>query len=136
MSHYHRVDIALDTIPYNGGTTTFDALWMGVPCVALEGDSAAARMGSTILTAFDRPQWVARTAAAYVAIVCALARDLPLRQQERTTQRARMQRTPLCDELGTTRALESAFEQMYDLWLAGTPACSATSQHPPHGPTN
>ena len=119
MGHHNRVDIGLDTLPYNGGTTTFDALWMGVPCVALEGDSAAARMGSVLLKAFDRPQWVAGNEEEYVAIVCALARDVEYRQTERKSQRARMEVSPLCDAIGATRALEVAFERMHDMWLAG-----------------
>jgi predicted O-linked N-acetylglucosamine transferase (SPINDLY family) len=60
MALYDRLDIALDTIPFNGGTTTFDALWMGVPMVALEGNWVGEMLGSSVLKAFDRPEWVAR----------------------------------------------------------------------------
>jgi len=119
MDLYNRLDVALDTIPFNGGTTAFDALWMGVPLVTLEGNTTASRMGSHVLKAFERPQWVARNEEEYVAIVCALAHDVEYRKGERKTQRARMERSVLCDAIGTTRALEEAFEKMYDIWFAG-----------------
>ena len=76
-------------------------------------------MGSVLLKAFDRPQWVAGNEEEYVAIVCALARDVEYRQTERKSQRARMEVSPLCDAIGATRALEVAFERMHDMWLAG-----------------
>jgi predicted O-linked N-acetylglucosamine transferase (SPINDLY family) len=119
MDLYNRLDIALETIPYNGGTTAFDALWMGVPLAGLEGNWAGGRMGSILLKAFDRPEWVARDEAEYVSIVCKLARDVEERKRQRREQRARMQLSPLCDAKGMTRSLEGAFEAMFDIWVAG-----------------
>jgi predicted O-linked N-acetylglucosamine transferase (SPINDLY family) len=119
MDRYNRLDIALETIPFNGGTTAFDTLWMGVPLVGIEGSRAGGRMGSLILKAFDRPDWVARDEADYVSIVCRLARDLEERKKQRQGQRARMELSPLCDEKGITRSLEEGFEAMFDAWLAG-----------------
>ena len=73
MALYDRLDIALDTIPFNSGTTAFDALWMGVPLVALEGNRVSGRMASSIVRALGRPEWSAQTEEDYVSIVCALA---------------------------------------------------------------
>jgi protein O-GlcNAc transferase len=121
MVLYDRLDIALDTVPFNSGTTAYDALWMGVPLVALEGDWLGGRMGSGILTAFGLPQWIAQDAEQYAAIVAALARDVEGRRALRQTQRARMAAGPLCDAKGMARVLEDAFVAMYDRWLATAP---------------
>lgn len=92
---------------------------MGVPLVALEGTWTGGRMGSSVLKSLGRPEWIAQTPADYVRIVAALARNLPLRRTLRQTQRDQMAQSPLCDGRGLTRALEDAFETMYDRWLAG-----------------
>ena len=116
MTLYDRLDIALDTIPLNSGTTAFDALWMGVPLVALEGDWMGARMSNTILKALGKPEWVAQSEDEYVEIVTALAQDVEGRKSLRAAQRALMAGSPLCDAKGLTRALEAAFESRFDLW--------------------
>jgi protein O-GlcNAc transferase len=119
MVLYDRLDIALDTVPFNSGTTAYDALWMGVPLVTLEGDWLGGRMGTGILTAFGRPQWIAQNATEFVAIVVALARDGEGRSTLRRTQRARMAAGPLCDARAMATALEDAFVAMYARWAAG-----------------
>jgi len=116
MALYDRLDIALDTIPLNSGTTAFDALWMGVPLVALEGNWMGGRMTSTILRSLGKLEWVAQNEDEYAAIVVALARDVVGRRSLRATQRTLMANSPLCDAKGLTRALEDAFERMFDLW--------------------
>jgi protein O-GlcNAc transferase len=118
MVLYDRLDIALDTVPFNSGTTAYDALWMGVPLVALEGDWLGGRIGSGILTAFGQPEWIAQDAAQYAAIVAALARDVEGRRALRRTQRARMAAGPLCDAKAMTTALQDAFVAMYNRWVA------------------
>jgi protein O-GlcNAc transferase len=118
MVLYDRLDIALDTVPFNSGTTAYDALWMGVPLVALEGDWVGGRMGSGILTAFGQPEWIAQDAAQYAAIVVALARDVEGRRALRRNQRARMAAGPLCDAKAMATALQDAFVAMYNRWLA------------------
>ena len=125
MVLYDRLDIALDTVPFNSGTTAYDALWMGVPLVALEGDWVGGRMGSGILTAFGQPQWIAQDAAQYAAIVAVLARDVEGRRALRQTQRARMAAGPLCDAKAMATALEDAFVAMYNRWLATARVSSA-----------
>lgn len=117
MALYDRFDIALDTIPFNSGTTALDALWMGVPLVALEGDRVCGRMASSIVTAVGHPEWSARTEEEYVSLVCVLARDVEGRRQLRRTLRASMLSSELCDGKGLARTLEDAFDAMYDRWL-------------------
>jgi protein O-GlcNAc transferase len=119
MVLYDRLDIALDTIPFNSGTTAFDALWMGVPLVALEGNWSGGMMASSILKAFDRREWIAEDEAEYVSIVCTLARDVESRKSQRKSQRSRMHLSPLCDAKATARSMENALEGMYDQWIAG-----------------
>ena len=117
MSAYDNLDIALDTIPLNSGTTAFDALWMGVPLVALEGNWMGGRMSSAILTSMGRAEWVARDEEQYASIVVALAHDVAGRRSLRASQRSLMAGSALCDAVGLTRALEEAFEALYDRWL-------------------
>jgi predicted O-linked N-acetylglucosamine transferase (SPINDLY family) len=115
MSLYDRVDIALDPVGgVGGGTTTCDALWMGVPVITLAGDRMATRMTASMLTAIGRPEWIARDEAEYVAKVVALARDVDRRTALRSEQRARMAASPLCDAPGLARALEAAFAAMVE----------------------
>ena len=116
MAMYDRLDIALDPIPLNSGTTAFDALWMGVPLVGLEGNWMGGRMTEAILKALGKPEWVAQNEDEYVAIVAALARDVEGRRSLRATQRALMLGSPLCDAQGLARALEDAFTAMFDQW--------------------
>lgn len=73
MRRYHEIDIALDPFPYNGGTTTAHALFMGVPVVALEGAYFCGRMGASLLAAANRPEWLAKTIDDYVAVAARLA---------------------------------------------------------------
>src|SRR5205814_10653812 len=76
LAAYGRVDIALDTFPYGGTTTTCEALWMGVPVVTLAGRSHASRVGASLLTRIGEPALIADSPAAYVAAAVALARDV------------------------------------------------------------
>jgi predicted O-linked N-acetylglucosamine transferase (SPINDLY family) len=128
MLLYNRLDIALDTIPFNSGTTAFDALWMGVPLITLDGNWLGGTLASSVVRAFDRPEWVAQDAEQYVSIVRSLARDLAGRKELRRNQRARMLASTLCDAKGMARALEEAFEAMYDRWIDGRDRSIATGQ--------
>jgi predicted O-linked N-acetylglucosamine transferase (SPINDLY family) len=121
MVLYDRLDIALDTIPFNSGTTAFDALWMGVPLVALEGNWGGGRMTSSYLEAFGRLDWVAQNEDEYASIVRSLARNVELRKRLRGSQRAVMAASPLCNGRSLAAAIGAAFEAMYDRWMAGTP---------------
>ena len=118
MSMYDRLDIALDPIPLNSGTTAFDALWMGVPLVSLQGDWMGGRMSSTILRALGKREWVVHSEAEYVSTVAALARDVEGRRALRAQQRSLMAGSSLCDAKALARALEDAFEGMLEDWAA------------------
>jgi len=119
MRLYDRVDIALDTVPANSGTTAFDALWMGVPLIALEGTRVCSRMAASIVKVLGKPEWIARTEDEYVSIVSALAGDVEGRVQLRQNLRSTMKNSELCDGKGLARSLEDAFEAMHDQWLRG-----------------
>jgi len=117
MALYDRLDIALDTIPFNSGTTAFDALWMGVPLVALKGDRVCGRMACSIVTALGHPDWAAASEEEYAVIVRKLAADVEGRKALRQSQRKTMMHSTLCDAKGLARSLEEALEAMYEKWL-------------------
>jgi predicted O-linked N-acetylglucosamine transferase (SPINDLY family) len=113
MAYYNRVDIALDPVgAVGGGTTTCDALWMGVPVIALEGDRMASRMTASMLNAIERPEWIAHSEAEYIDKVVAVARDVEHRKAIRPAQRARMANSPLCDGVGLAKSLEQVYFDM------------------------
>ncbi len=106
------VDIALDTFPYNGGTTTFDVLWMEVPLVALAGERSVSRSGVSILSTLQMPELIAGSDDEYVATNVRLAAGNGWRRALRETLRTRMQQSPLMDAPRFTRNLEDAFRRM------------------------
>ncbi len=118
MAYYSRLDIALDPVGgLGGGTTTCDALWMGVPVITFEGDRMASRMTASMLNAIGHPEWIARTEAEYVDRVVALARDVQQRKTLRLTQRERMALSPLCDAKDLALSLENTYDEMFERWL-------------------
>jgi len=123
MSHmalYDRLDIALDPIgSVGGGTTTCDAMWMGVPVITLSGQSMGKRMTASMLSAIGHSEWIAESKIDYVAKVVAMARDVVHRDSLRFKQREKMRNSPLCDAVGLARALEDAYEEMFDKWWQG-----------------
>lgn len=113
---YGNVDIALDTTPYGGGTTTFEALWMGVPVLTLAGDRPASRSAASILGALGLHEWVAATAEDYVRLALAHAGDSAGLAALRTSLRQRLQRSPLMDEALFARDMEAAYRTMWRAW--------------------
>ena len=97
LSCYSRMHIALDTLPYNGTTTTCEALWMGVPVIALLGDRHASRVSASLLCAAGLQEWVARSEDEFVALAARLASDRTVLQHTRTQLRAQVGASPLCD---------------------------------------
>ena len=110
---YHQVDIALDTFPHNGDTTTCDALWMGVPVVVNTGVNHVGLMGASRLRSVGVEDLVARDNDNYVDIACALANDVPRLEKLRATMRETMKASPLMDAPRFTRNLEAAYENMW-----------------------
>jgi protein O-GlcNAc transferase len=118
MAYYDRLDIALDPIGAMGGvTTTFDALWMAVPVIAMQGNRVASRATAAILGALGHTEWIAHTEAEYIDKVVALARDAEQRKTLRHAQRERMALSPLCDAKGLAVNLENAYNEMFERWM-------------------
>lgn len=113
---YNRVDIALDTFPYNGTTTTCEALWMGVPVVTLVGEHHASRVGLSLLTRLGLEVFAAPTPEDYVKKGCSLAGATETLTKLRASLRQRMQNSPLMDGVAYARAVERGYREMWKRW--------------------
>ena len=118
---YHRIDIGLDTFPYNGHTTSLDSLWMGVPVITLIGQTAVARAGWCQLSNLGLQELAAPTPRQFVNIATDLANDLPRLHALRSTLRQRMEQSPLMDAPKFARGIEAAYQKMWRSY------CSAAS---------
>ncbi len=116
LEYYHRIDIGLDTFPYNGQTTTLDAYWMGVPVVTIVGNMAVARSGMSLARNLGTPQWIADSPEQFVRIAANLAGDIPHLAALRLSLRDDLQRSPLMDAPRFARNMESAFRAMWRRW--------------------
>ena len=110
---YHQVDIALDPFPYNGGTSTCDLLWMGVPLVTLIGNSQVSRLGYSWVSILGYPEWAAKTPQEYVQVAQKLSYDIRALNTIRLGLRATMEKSPLMDGPRFARNLEKAFRGMW-----------------------
>lgn len=119
---YQQVDIALDTHPYSGVTTTFNSLWMGVPVVTLPGQTSASRSTHAIQDTLGLGDWSARSAADYVELAVAKARDLESLAHLRARLRSTLEGSPFMDGPGFTQRLEEAYRAM---WRAHCAAAAA-----------
>jgi protein O-GlcNAc transferase len=113
---YNQIDIALDPFPSNGGTTSMDTLWMGVPLVTLAGDRFSSRMGVTILTNAGLSELIAADEAQYVEIAAALASDDGRLRSLRHNLRERVVQSPLMDQAAFARDMEAAYRGMWQIW--------------------
>ena len=113
LDAYGDVDIALDTFPFNGATTTCEALWMGVPVVTLAGATHPSRMGASILYAAGLSRLVAADDAGYVGIAASLANDLPALSRMRADMRAQLQASRLMDKPGFARDFQDAIDSAF-----------------------
>jgi predicted O-linked N-acetylglucosamine transferase (SPINDLY family) len=114
LGNYHDIDVALDCFPYNGGTTTMEAIWQGVPVLALEGDRWAARTSQSLLRCCDLGRFLAADRESYVALAARLASDraTPDHLHElRRTMRDRLLRSSACDTRTLARGMEDIFRQ-------------------------
>lgn len=119
LAVYQRVDIALDTFPYHGTTTTCDTLWMGVPVLTLAGSNHASRVGVSLLSQLDLEQFIAESPEEYINLAVSLANEPAQLSEVRGRLRERMQASSLCDALSFTRRLEQAYRDMWHHWCAG-----------------
>jgi len=112
MALYGKVDIALDTYPYHGTTTTCEALWMGVPVVTRAGTCHAARVGVSLLSSLGLADLVATSQEEYVDKAVQLAHDRQRREHLREHLRLLIAQSPLMDAPGLTRDVENAYRGM------------------------
>lgn len=120
LDKYAGVDLALDTFPYNGTTTTCEALYMGVPVLSIAGDNHRSRVGLSLLTAIGvADEFVVSSVADYVARAVAFGKAPARLAEVRPTLRPAMERSALRDETGFTRTLEEAYRGLWRRWCAG-----------------
>jgi predicted O-linked N-acetylglucosamine transferase (SPINDLY family) len=115
LKAYSRIDIALDTFPYNGGTTTTEAIWQGVPVVSFWGDRWVSRTSASILRAGNLGQFVAESRDGYVKVAVQLANGSKTREfltTLRRTMRSTLRESPVCDTAGFAVAMERLYGQM------------------------
>jgi protein O-GlcNAc transferase len=117
---YGEVDIALDTFPYNGTTTTCEALWMGVPVITLAGDTHAGRVGASLLHQVGLAELIGKSAEEYAALAVGLAGDAGRLESLRAGMRDRLRQSPLLDARRITAEIESAYQSMWQTWCGGT----------------
>jgi protein O-GlcNAc transferase len=122
LAAYASVDIALDPMPYSGGLTTLEAMWMGVPVVTWPGRRFCARHTASHVTVIGHPEWVAAEADDYVRIAAGLAAD-------RAGLRSRMAASPLCDGAAFTRDLESLYRSLWHQHCAQFRIASSPALH-------
>jgi predicted O-linked N-acetylglucosamine transferase (SPINDLY family) len=116
LEFYHQIDIGLDTVPYNGHTTSLDSLWMGVPVITFVGKTIVGRAGLSQLSNLGLPELVAHDEGRFVQIASGLAANLDRLQELRANLRKRMETSPLMDARRFARHLEAAYRQMWRTW--------------------
>jgi protein O-GlcNAc transferase len=116
LAHYHEIDLALDTFPYNGVTTTCEALWMGAPVVTLTGNHTVSRWGLSLLAAVGFEELTAKSEDEYCEIIKSLVYSHRRLKVLKTGMRARLISSPLCDAKGFADAVEEAFATMWKRW--------------------
>lgn len=118
LARYQNIDIALDPFPFSGSTTTFEALWMGVPVVTLSGSSMVSRWSTAMLGAVRMEELVALSEEDYVRIAAGLAGDPEKLTQIRAVLRQRISDSPLCDSVTRTRHFERLMKAVWRRWCA------------------
>ncbi|MBC8445498.1 MAG: tetratricopeptide repeat protein [Rhodospirillaceae bacterium] len=118
---YDKIDIGLDPFPYNGTTTTCEAMYMGVPVICLLGDRHAARVTGSLMTQVGLADLVAQSEDEYVEKAVELASDLPRLLEIRRNLRPNMLNSPLCDGPGHTLEVEAAYREMWKIWCKDEP---------------
>ena len=117
LASYHDVDIALDTFPYTGCTTTADALWMGVPVLTVAGDSMVSRQAAAVLRGVGLDEWICRDEGEMMERALCLVKDLNVLTQLRLKQRHQVACSELLDHAGLAVSMECAFRSWWLRWL-------------------
>ncbi|MDQ7787571.1 MAG: tetratricopeptide repeat protein [Thermodesulfovibrionales bacterium] len=118
LSLYNRIDIALDTFPYNGTTTTCEALWMGVPVITLAGNTHASRVGVSLLSNVGLPELIAMTPEEYVEKTIQMAHDIAALRRLRAILRDQLEESPLTDAKRFTANLETCYRTIWEKWCS------------------
>jgi predicted O-linked N-acetylglucosamine transferase (SPINDLY family) len=113
---YNRLHLVLDTFPYNGTTSTCEALWMGLPSVVLAGDRHAARVGVSLMTQVGLEEFIAATPEEYVDLAVTMSARRETLSLLRQGMRQRLLKSPLCDARGLTHNLETAYRWAWQRW--------------------
>jgi len=116
LAMHNRIDIGLDTIPYNGHTTSLDAMWMGVPVVTLVGRTVVGRAGLSQLTNIGLTELIGNTPEEFARIAVSLSSNLQSLAWLRSTLRERMRKSPVCDTQRFARTIETAYRTMWLRW--------------------
>jgi len=116
LESYNQIDIALDTFPFNGATTTCEAMWMGVPVITLEGTAYHSRAGVSLLSNVGLPELIAKTQDEYIKIAIDLASNISKLQSLRKSLRDKMSLSPICDAKRFTTNLEMCYRKMWIDW--------------------
>jgi protein O-GlcNAc transferase len=116
LTQFNRVDVALDPFPYSGGTSTCDALWMGVPTVTLRGRTAVGRGSVSILSNVGLTDWIAETPEQYVSIAVNMAVNLQRLAELRAGLRKRMEQSPVMNAVQFAGEMEVAYRGMWENW--------------------
>jgi predicted O-linked N-acetylglucosamine transferase (SPINDLY family) len=115
---YHRIDVGLDSFPYNGHTTSLDSFWMGVPVVTRIGATAVGRGGFSQLSNLGLTELATESEEQFVQAAAALAADVERMKHLRATLRQRLLQSPLCDAARFAANMELAYRQMWQRWSA------------------
>jgi protein O-GlcNAc transferase len=127
LAAYKRMDVALDPFPYQGTTTTCEALWMGVPVISLRGDRHASRVGASLLTAAGHPEWIADSPEAYVALAVQFTQPAYPLVELRTRLRSEVQHSILFDHRAQAERFGST---LLECWQQRTGPRPATAVVP------
>ena len=118
LAAYNEVDLVLDPFPQNGGITTWEALWMGAPVIAMPGNKPSSRISASILQALGLGEWIAGDETAYRELAVRRAADLDALARFRHGIRARIEASPAGNPWAYTRAVEESYRAMWAQWLA------------------
>ncbi len=113
---YHEIDIGLDPFPFGGGTTTCDALWMGVPVISLAGKTAVSRAGLSLLSNIGLPEFAAQSEGEYIEIAKTWANDPHRLSELRRVLRSKMEESGLMDAVGFARNVEETYRAVWRRW--------------------